>query len=338
MSWVAAGVGGATVIGGLVSGFGANKAAKQAANTNREIAAQNMRAQQEAQKQAQENFDKQQNLAFGGQQGFVIDKTGQALTNLLFDPAAELAAAQGFIPQAQRDLTAGANTLSDIFSGRAQSQELANLRGITDQRITAFNPLAESRLNAVDAQRQAIEQAGQDAIASLDARRTAQGFMGTSTFDQNAIARNFLNARQAQAVAQSQAEIQNAQGVNKIQEERLAGELALPSQFRNLQLNTLDQPLQQQARRTSGLVQPQVSLAAAQGKITNNLLNPLPVMSPQGVDAIRNDFKADAMPTGLGLAGSAISGAGTVGMGVVDSINERKRQERQDELFEKLLT
>jgi len=310
MSWVAAAIGGtalvAGVVGGALSSSSAKKSTEAQNRANAEIARQNLEFQRESREQNLALFREQQESALGGEREFVLDRAGNVIRTVSdFDPQQRLDEFRAFLPQTQESLAGGAQTLSDIFSGRALDEDLTRLGRITAEREAAFDLVGGQRLENVEAGRTAIDLARDNAISRIDSERVARGFRGTSSFDRNRIARQFLSAGQGQAQLEGQARLANAIGRNRITEDRLGKELALPTEFRNLQLNTLGEPLAQFNRQVTAITTPEQLLAQTFGQNISNITSAIPTFAPPGVSPLQNTFQPIA-PIGRG----AIIGGG----------------------------
>lgn len=102
----------------------------------------------------------------------------------------------------------GKGFVGDLFSGKR-----------TQQRLGQFQPVANARIGTAAAQRQAINTNLQQRLNALEAQQANRGFVGGSTFDRNAMYRAALPDYQQAAVAMANANLANAEDVNRIQNE-----------------------------------------------------------------------------------------------------------------------
>lgn len=330
MSWVAVGATAVGVGGSIIGGMASADAQEDQAAQQAAIAAENLRYQRERDAQVQEQFQTQQSNMAGGRLDEIVAGAGQTLDATMFDANAVLAQAQQFQPTANLSLAQGAGTLADIFGGQAEADDLALLRRNADQRLQAFNPVADARLGGVTAGRQAIEEGFQKALATNDARRAAAGGGVTSTFDRNQMAQQFLAANQQQAQLQSNVELANANDIRSLQEQRLSGELAMPERFRNQRVQLLNEPLNQLNRQTQALISPNQQIAEGFGGVVRGATGNLPILAPPNVQALNNSFQPQSMinsgqilGAGLGAASQGISNIGNAMQmnNLIDSFN-----------------
>jgi len=327
------------LIGGILGGKSAKSQAQIAADAERAIAAENLKFQREAQAQNLALFREQQAQAFGGRKDLVLSRTGELLDAALVEPSAQIALARGFLPEAATSLAEGQQTLSAIFGGGAEADDLARLRRITTEREAAFDPIAEARLDAVGTGRQAIEQAFQDTLSRLESQRAAQGFLGgPSTFDTNRIAQSFLNARQEQARLGSAANLANVSDINRFAEERLSRELQLPEQFRNQRVQLLNAPLEQLTRQVTAQTLPEQQVAANFANVLRNATGAIPTFAPPNVAPLVNQFRPSV---GIGTGQVVAAGLGGLSQGLGDLsgfFGARQQQRTQADLFNQLLS
>ena len=310
---LAAGIGGA-----LISSSGAKKAQAAQARAQAEIARQNLEFQRESRDINIAQFEEARDAGFGNERDLVLDRAGGIIRAISdFDPGERLSEFRQFLPQAQESLAGGAQTLADIFSGRAQADDITLLRRLTTEREAAFDLVGDQRLQNVEAGRTALDLGLENAISRIDAGRVSRGFRGSSTFDNNRIAKQFLDASQGKAILEGNARLANALGRNRITEDRLSRELALPTEFRNLQLLNLAEPLNQFSRQAQGVVLPEQLLAETFGSNIRSITGALPNLTPAGVTPLQNTFQPQLQINsgqilGAGL-GALSQGFGTVG-------------------------
>ena len=117
----------------------------------------------------------------------------------LGDPTDRINFNQGILNSMRGSVNNANKTVNDLFSGRHTADQIA------------WNePVKQNRLAAAGAMRQATNMNIQDRINTLKAQQANRGYVGGSTFDQNAILRGTADLYNQSATADAAARLQNA--------------------------------------------------------------------------------------------------------------------------------
>lgn len=230
MSWVAVAIGGSALIGGLSSYLGGKSQSNSASKANQA----NIAAQDRTNALNKQMFDESRGSTghallptyFGNTEmelgGYAADAS-RAIFKGQGSPDEQYAKSTQYLNDYRPAMNEGTQFVDDLFSGA----------GVT-KRIDNLDPVNAARLNRAKTAQSAISDGLRDAIARMEAGNTTKGYLGGSTFDNNRMATSQVGARQQAALAQAQAEFENAQAVQGLQESdyltRL-NNLALPYQM-----------------------------------------------------------------------------------------------------------
>lgn len=136
----------------------------------------------------------------------------------------------------QKNLT----TQMDSLRGAVDAQSAARRQALQDELdgLTAAQaPMAQARLDSANALSSAINLGLQSTTDSLDAQRAKQGYLGSSTFDQNALARATIQARQGAAQALGSARELNANDTRAIGAQGATEGRSIADELANNRLN-----------------------------------------------------------------------------------------------------
>lgn len=111
-------------------------------------------------------------------------------------------------------LNSSLNAVANRFNGQDLSQRLSYAAPVFNQRLNAASVYGAGLRDTASAQRGSINTALLEALKGINAQRSAQGFLGGSTFDRNRMLASLAGARGAAAVNTAQA---NATGNNAYQ-------------------------------------------------------------------------------------------------------------------------
>jgi hypothetical protein len=217
----------------------------------------------------------------------VIANRAAAAAQAMFpdNPEMQLAQYQAILEQMRPTIQAGTAQLEGIYNGNLEAE-----------RSAALAPVLAARMGMADANIDAINMAGQDAINRLSAQDALKGYQGTGSFAQNRILDGLMQARQQAAMQKAGSVLQN-----EIDKKQLSDAMS------QLRLSSVDAPINRLGQLTKADQAPQMAL----GDLSQAATRPMEFfrISPQAFQAQRPD-PVSAVPGAAQLALQGVSQAG----------------------------
>lgn len=221
-----------------------------------------------------------------GTEKLIANRAASAAQAMFPDnPEMQLAQYQAILEQMRPTIRAGTQQIEGIFSGALEAERMA-----------ALAPVLAARQNMANANIDAINMAGQDAINRMDAQDALKGYQGSGSFAQNRILQGLIQNQQQAALQKSGAALQN-----EIDRRQLSDAMS------QLRLSSVDAPVNRVAQLTQAEQAPQFAL----GNLTQAATRPMEFfrISPQSFQAQRPD-PISANPSAAQLALQGVSQAG----------------------------
>lgn len=217
----------------------------------------------------------------------VIANRAAAAAQAMFpdNPEMQLAQYQAILEGMRPTIQAGTRQIEDIYSGKLEAE-----------RAAALAPVLAARAGVADANVEAINMAGQDAINRMAAQDALKGYEGTGSFAQNRILEGLMQARQQAAMQKAGAILQN-----EMDKKQLSDAMS------QLRLSSVDAPINRVAQLTQAEQAPQLAL----GNLSQAATRPMEFfrISPQAFQAQRPD-PVSAVPGAAQLALQSVSQTG----------------------------
>jgi len=217
----------------------------------------------------------------------VIANRAAAAAQAMFpdNPEMQLAQYQAILEGMRPTIQAGTRQIEDIYSGKLEAE-----------RAAALAPVLAARAGMADANVEAINMAGQDAINRMAAQDALKGYEGTGSFAQNRILEGLMQARQQAAMQKAGAILQN-----EMDKKQLSDAMS------QLRLSSVDAPINRVAQLTQADQAPQLAL----GNLSQAATRPMEFfrISPQAFQAQRPD-SVSAVPGAAQLALQGVSQTG----------------------------
>jgi len=217
----------------------------------------------------------------------VIANRAAAAAQAMFpeNPEMQLAQYQAILEQMRPTIQAGTAQLEGIYNGNLEAE-----------RSAALAPVLAARMGMADANIDAINMAGQDAINRLSAQDALKGYQGTGSFAQNRILDGLMQARQQAAMQKAGSVLQN-----ELDKKQLSDAMS------QLRLSSVDAPINRLGQLTKADQAPQMAL----GDLSQAATRPMEFfrISPQAFQAQRPD-PVSAVPGAAQLALQGVSQTG----------------------------
>lgn len=288
-----------SIVSGTVSGIMGAQAQNKASKTNLQISREtndaNLRQFQEG--RGSTGSAMLPTYLEPGTEKVLANKAAAAAQAMFPDnPEMQLAQYQAIMEQMRPTIQAGTKQIEGIYSGALEAE-----------RAAALAPVLAARENMANANIDAINMAGQDAINRMDAQDALRGYQGSGSFAQNRILQGIMQARQQGALQKSGVDLQNAMDQKQ-----------LSDAMSQLRLSSVDAPINRLSQLTQAEQTPQLAL----GNLTQAATRPMEFfrISP-------NAFRAqmpDPISATPGAAQLALQGVSQTGGAVLNSYLQSK--------------
>ena len=280
-------------ISGSVSGILGAQAQNKANKTNMQIAREtneaNLRMFQESRGSGGSSI--LPTYLEPGTEKLIANRAAAAAQAMFPDnPEMQLAQYQAILEGMRPTIQAGTAQLEGIYSGELEAE-----------RAAALAPVLAARIGMADANVEAINMAGQEAINRIGAQDALKGYEGTGSFAQNRILQGLMQARQQAAMQKAGAILQN-----EMDKKQLSDAMS------QLRLSSVDAPINRVAQLTQAEQSPQLAL----GNLSQASTRPMEFfrISPQAFQAQRPE-PISAVPSAAQLALQGVSQAGGAVLG-----------------------